>query len=219
MKKMMKLTVSVLAASSLLVACGQTTSTEDTAASQETVEESQPSSSAEPASDSAADETTETTESTADQPAEQQGLESIPTAVDVETAVATFEETFEGASVSSISLSYEGGILAYDLDGFDEANEYDLIIDADNGQVLSQSQEAEDDGDLDEQAIDFSSLVTAQVAMEAAIGSAGGGSVEEWTLHVEDGLVIYEIELLDESNQAVDEVAVDAQSGEIIAQD
>lgn len=247
MNKWTKLGVTLFATSALLVACGdssssqpatqtesateQSSQTDDQvkdASQDESKDDSQEESSADKTddkddkddqddqddqNDSAddADDSSQTSSTTV-------GLEEQEFETDVEKAISLFEDSYT-ASIDSISLSYDDGVAKYDVDGFDDQKEYEVVINAETGEIISQSDEVENDDDSDEQAIDFSKVVSAKEAMTAALGSIEGGSVEEWTLHYEDGLLVYEIELLDDNGQAIDEIIVDAETAEIIAQD
>lgn len=210
-----KFTVVTLAATAILAGCGNN--------SQETtpVEESQVESNVEETAteiDSSDTESKTDIQEKLEDPtnSDAEGLETQTFDIDLSGAVDIFNETFPGASISSVDFEIENEGPKYSIDGFDGQNEYELDVHADTGDILSQ--ETNSDTDPDDKAIDFDLIISPQEAMEIALEDAGSAKVRDWDLSVDDGRTVYEIDLEDEEPNLFDDVDVDAVTGEIVGQ-
>ena len=103
---------------------------------------------------------------------------------------------------------YEGSIL---YDGV----EYDFEIDAQSGQIIDWSSEAEEDNWTDTQN-GSGDIISEQEAKNIALGEVNGASDQNLRIHLDndDGRQIYEGEIL--YNETEYEFEIDAQSGQII---
>lgn len=130
----------------------------------------------------------------------------------LEEAIDTFythygDDTIE---LTGADLDEEDGKYCYEINGFKDGEEYDLVLDANTLEVVSENKETEDDTNV--LVIDRTSLITAKEAMEKALeGQAEGVYVEGYELEVENGKAVYDIDL-----ENAEDVIIDAASGEII---
>lgn len=139
------------------------------------------------------------------------GLEAADLSISLDDAVAKFRETFNSPDVhiSSVELDRDDGKYTYEIQGFDDGNEYDAEIDANTGEALSKEVE-QDDLDDDDIAIDFVSIISPEDAVAKALEN-NTGYVESYELGYDDGRLTYEIDIEDG-----DDVELDAQSGDIL---
>ncbi|WP_035054610.1 PepSY domain-containing protein [Carnobacterium pleistocenium] len=64
------------------------------------------------------------------------------------TAISMYFDTFPDSYIESVAMEEnDDGRYEYKIDGFDSENEYDLTIYADNGSILKQNQEQNENGD------------------------------------------------------------------------
>lgn len=130
----------------------------------------------------------------------------------LEEAIDAFYAHFgdDAIELTGAGFDEEDGKYCYEINGFKDGQEYELVLDANTLEVISENKEAEDDNTI--MAIDRASLITAKEAMEKALeGQADGVYVEGYELEVENGKAIYDIDL-----ENAEDVKIDAASGEII---
>lgn len=218
--KKFKLGVISLSAFALLAACGGPTeempdtetpqeTTEDTAGDTgDTGNETDDQTGEQDTEDETTDDTTN--DAGTDTGTASAGILSMDFQVSLEDAIQTFRDTFgENVNIEQIEFDDDDGQYHYDLQGWDDQNEYEMEVDAESGDILDQSAESEEDPE--EEALDIGSYVAPEEAMNAAAESANTDVVEGWTLDMEDGQALYEIDL-----EGADDVDVDAVSGEVI---
>lgn len=130
----------------------------------------------------------------------------------LEEAIDTFythygDDTIE---LTGAELDEEDGKYCYGINGFKDGEEYELVLDANTLEVVSENKETEDDTNV--LVIDRTSLITAKEAMEKALeGQAEGVYVEGYELEVENDKAVFGIDL-----ENAEDVVIDAASGEII---
>ncbi|MDO5048130.1 MAG: PepSY domain-containing protein [Anaerococcus sp.] len=134
---------------------------------------------------------------------------------DLDKAVDSFNTHFEGKeiSITDISLEVEDNKYVYDFEGFDGTNEYQALIDAETFEVLKEEVEEEPDNEMNE-VIDLSAIISPDEAIKKAEEISEGGKALEWSLSVDDGKTIYEVDL---DNK--DDVGVDGLTGEAFLED
>lgn len=202
----------------LLGACGTGTNTnteEQSSAVQETSESSQASetsSESSMASESTSSEESSTNNST------QPGINNQNLSISLEDAVKIFQDTYPSVSIESIQMDDDRNY-EYDIDGFDEANEYELSIDANSGET--RDQETGDNNDNDEEALNLENVLSPQEAMDIALNEIGTGYVDEWELDMENGAPVYEISIEETDNQDDDDmdITIHGETGEILKRD
>jgi uncharacterized membrane protein YkoI len=112
-----------------------------------------------------------------------------------------------GLNIDEIEFEREDGRYVYDFEGWDGEFEYEMEIDAQTGEILSQETEADTDHD---DILDLDGIISPQEAMAIALEAAGSGYVEEWDLELENGFTVYEVDI-----EGGEDQDVDAHTGEI----
>ena len=139
-------------------------------------------------------------------------------AMNMEDAIKIFHEhNFGDASAESfnfdkLKVEILDKDIIYSIEGFKDGKEYQLKIN-NNGKILEE--EIEDDDDNKKLAIDFSKIISVEDAWEKSLeGQARDVKVKEYELKIEDGKVVYDIELDNGKD-----VKIDATTGDIIKRD
>ena len=139
-------------------------------------------------------------------------------AMNMEDAVKIFHEhNFGDASADSFNLDklkveFLDKDIIYSIEGFKDGKEYQLKIN-NNGKILEEK--IEDDDGKKKLAIDFHKIISGADAMEKALeDQAEDVKVKEYELKIEDGKVVYDIELDNGKD-----VKIDATTGDIIKRD
>lgn len=130
----------------------------------------------------------------------------------MEDAIKIFHDHFkdEAINIKSIKLDFFNEALDYVIEGFKEGNEYELRIAADNGAIVDEKTEKDDD--KDEKALDISKIIKAEDAMKKALeGQKEDAWVVEYELEIDDGKAVYDIDV--ENGQ---DVKIDAVTGEML---
>ena len=139
-------------------------------------------------------------------------------AMNMEDAVKIFhEQNFGDASADSfnfdkLKVEVLDNDIIYEIEGFKDGKKYKLKIN-NNGEILEK--EIEDDDDNKKLAIDLTKIISGEDAWEKSLeGQAEDVKVKEYELKIEDGKVVYEVELDNGKD-----VKIDATTGEIIERD
>lgn len=130
------------------------------------------------------------------------GIENLEFAFSVYDAIEIFNEEFGAPNIEEIQFEFDDGRYKYEIEGWDEAFDYEMDIDAETGEILSQESEA--DSDTDEDILDLDGIITPQEAMAIALEVSGGDYVEEWELELEDGYTVYDIDIEGGEDQDID---------------
>lgn len=130
-------------------------------------------------------------------------------AVSLEDALATARAESGAEAVTSIALDDEDspGSWVWSIETYEGSTQHEVDIDADSGDVLSHTTDTEDRADP---AVDPDALPPAE-AMRIAL-EARSGTVSEWSLESDDGVVRYSIDVRDGTDDV--EVIVDLQTRE-----
>lgn len=137
------------------------------------------------------------------------GIENIDFPITVEDAVSTFNNAFGSPNIDTIEFDRDDGRYVYDFDGWDDQAEYEMTIDAQTGEILSQDTDDDDDADEDDR-LELDGIISPQEAMGIALEESSGNYVEEWDLDTDFGETVYEIDI-----EGDNDIDVDAQTGEI----
>lgn len=200
-----------LSAVALLAACGDDTTTDEPITDDPAVEEPTDET---PTEDTTADDTADVEDPGNVGPGgsvdTSQGISNVEFPVTMEQAVQIFYDTFgENINIDQIELDEDIRGYEYAISGWDDANEYDIDIDAHSGEIRDQETDADNDNDDD--IINLENVMTPQEAMDIATADAGVDFVKEWTLEVDDGITVYEIDL-----EGADDVTINAETGDIV---
>lgn len=145
--------------------------------------------------------------------------EKVPeVAMNMEDAIKIFHEhNFGDASADSfnfdkLKVEILDKDIIYSIEGFKDGKAYQLKIN-NNGKILEEK--IEDDDDKKKLAIDLKNIISGVDAWEKSLkGQAEDVKVKEYELKIEDGKVVYEVELDNGKD-----VKIDATTGEIIKRD
>lgn len=227
MTKRMKLMLVSLSSVALMAACGDggaNDSLETTPVPPETTEETETDDTGDETVDEGAEEgtaeedTTETddtgvTDDSTDASDAQvndpdsPGIENIEFPISVQDAIEIFNNEFGSPNIDEIEFERDDGRYVYDFEGWDGEFEYEMEIDAQTGEILSQETEADTDHD---DILDLDGIISPQEAMAIALEAAGSGYVEEWDLELENGFTVYDVDI-----EGGEDQEVDAHTGEI----
>ena len=189
-----------LSALAVLTACGDGRTQDDAPAQDEpTTEEPAPSPEDEASQDGATGEDTAS------------GIYNREFQVSLDDATQMFYDMFgEDATIDQIEFDEDDGVYEYNIDGWDQENEYELDINADTGDIIEENTESDSDQD---DTLELEGIISPQEAMDIAVEEAGSEIVEDWTLEVDDGVTVYEVNF---ENADDDDIVIDAASGDII---
>lgn len=141
---------------------------------------------------------------------EDTALNTMPqVALSLDDALKAYFDHFgdDTISIIEVSLDEDGGAYQYEIEGFKDGTEYDADIDANTGDVVEMSTDNDEDGDTP---IDFTNIIKPEEAIEKALAGQEGAYVKEWSLEVDDGRTVYEIDV-----ENGDDRNVDANTGEV----
>lgn len=111
-----------------------------------------------------------------------------------EDAVKIFTDKYAGVSVDDISFEMEKGSYVYEINGFDDASEYEIEVNAADGSIIKDK--SEKDRDPDDKAIDLALLGNVNELIESAKTDAGEGFyLDSYSIDVEDSGNITKIEI------------------------
>lgn len=211
-----KLTLLALISTGVLGACGTDSATDTTSEEQSSsAQESSMSSQSEDMS-SESSESGSSTESSSSNSGSTQGINEQEFDISLDDAIQTYNETHPNSSIESIDFDEDDGKYEYDFDGFDDANEYELSVDATSGEAVEKDTENDDDNDSD--ALNLDNIVSPQDAMTTALEEVGSGYVDGWQLDTENDLTVYEISIEDSQNDD-DDIIINAETGEFMSRD
>lgn len=158
------------------------------------------------------EETTEQKEETKDETVDIKDMHSTEFMVAIEDAVDIFLKEFGDEShVESIEFELEDDKYVYDVSGWGPGKEYQAKIDAQTGDILNKEEENDDE---EGEVLVIPDVISPQEAMKIALKDSKGDYVESWELSLEDGRMIYEIDV----NEG-DDVTLDAITGDVLADD
>lgn len=136
--------------------------------------------------------------------------------ITVEEAYKEFKTKFDKAKVSEIELERENKSYYYEIEGYDEKNEFELKIDADSGEVVDDKTEPKGQRTGE---ITLKDLKKIDKIIEKASKEVEGDlSVDKWELKIEDGKPVLKIEFKDDNNKQV-EHRYDLKTEELIKKD
>lgn len=111
-----------------------------------------------------------------------------------EDAVKIFNDKYANVNIDEISFEKDNGVYAYEINGFDDANEYEMEINAADGSIIKDK--SEKDRDPDDKAIDLNLLGNTNELIESAKTDAGEGFyLDSYSIDVEDSGSITKIEI------------------------
>lgn len=138
------------------------------------------------------------------------GILSMSFQVSLDDAVQTFRDTFgENVNIDQIEFDDDDGQYYYEIQGWEGQNEFELEINAETGDIREESTETDDDPEED--ILEIENYITPEEAMNAAVESSTTDVVESWSLEIENGRPVYDIDL-----EGANDVDIDAETGDVI---
>lgn len=202
----MKLKVGMISVSALilLAACGGTdTTTNDSATS---TKESTASSMA----------SSSTTESASSESSASKNFEGKSFSVTYEQAIADFQEAYPDAAISSIDFDKDFGNYTFEINGFDDTQEIEWEVNAEDGKETKNNTEKKD-ADFDDQELMVDDLMAIDELITKSEEDASNAVLVSWNLEADDDtktpLFTGEFE---EGNNEVD-VHLNAETGEFLS--
>ncbi|MCM3094316.1 MULTISPECIES: PepSY domain-containing protein [unclassified Cytobacillus] len=143
--------------------------------------------------------------------ADTNGKEAVQDLISIEEAKKIALSEAEG-KVESIELEREKGKQVYEIDVDNGKEDFDIKINALDGEVISVKKEQDDD-DQSEKEINAENIISEQKAVEIAEQEVNG-TMKEIELDEDDGQILYEVEL--KTNKGEADVDIDAESGKVL---
>lgn len=135
-------------------------------------------------------------------------------------AVATFSQTFGDKQIEQIELEPTRSGYVYTVEGFDDATEYSVKINAKTGKVVAQetdSKDADDANDL-EFALNTDGIISRKEASKIAKTEATSGKARAWTLdQTSNNTAVWEVKVIDGTLET--EVTINATTGDVLNTD
>lgn len=119
-----------------------------------------------------------------------------------------------GGEITELELEKESGKAFYEVEVYKDGMEYELIVDADTGEIVKEEQHLEDDFEKDDQKVVQSVDVLSVDEVKAIARKEFDGKVIEIDLDEDDNVLKYELELQNGNKEA--EFEIHAKTGEIL---
>lgn len=135
---------------------------------------------------------------------------------DLEEAVASFEDQFPSAELTSIEVEAEGDS-RFEIEGEDDDKDYSLTL-ADDLAIVEKKEEVGSANDPKDR-FQLDQVISLEEATEIALKEARADQATQWELERDsDGKFYWKVDLRD-GRQSKGEVKIDAESGEVVAYD
>ena len=132
-------------------------------------------------------------------------------------AVKIFTDKYAGVSVDDISFEMEKGSYVYEINGFDDANEYEMEINAADGSIIKDK--SEKDRDPDDKAIDLGLIKNIDELVATSLKDAGDGyHLNSFSIEHEAGITKLDIEVEDANGKDI-EYEYNLETKELIKKD
>lgn len=130
---------------------------------------------------------------------------------DVDAAKSTKEDAFDkflelhpNAKVNSFALEYENGNLVYSVDGYDDANEYEVDLNSEDLSVIKDKVEKLEKDDDNYGDINKEMLSKIDSFIEKSVQDAGAEfHAKEYGIGYDDGILVAEVEVVNNSNKDI----------------
>ena len=190
----------------LLAACGTETPNEETPTS---TPESETSSSMESSATSSSADSSSMSST---------NFEGKSFSVTYEQAVADFQEAYPDAAISSVDFDKDFGEYTFEINGFDDTQEIEWEVNAENGEETKNNTEKKD-SDFDDQELMTDDVMPIDELIASSEEEAPNATMVSWNLEVDDDTKtpVFTGEF-EEGNNEVD-VLLNAETGEFLSTD
>lgn len=156
-----------------------------------------------------------TTES-ADSNAETANFEGKSFSVTYEQAIAAFQEAYPDAAISSVDFDKDFGEYSFEINGFDDTQEIEWEINAENGEETKNNTEKKD-SDHDDQELMVDDLMSIEELLTASEEEAQNAVLVSWNLEADDdtNTPLFTGEFTEGNNET--DVHLNAETGEFLS--
>lgn len=134
-----------------------------------------------------------------------------------EDAIKIFTDKYTNVNIDEISFEKDNGVYAYEINGFDDASEYELEINAADGSIIKDK--VEKDNTADKKAIDLGLIKNIDELVATSIKDAGDGyHLDSFSIEHEAGITKLDIEVEDANGKDI-EYEYNLETKELIKKD
>ena len=134
-----------------------------------------------------------------------------------EDAVKIFNDKYANVNIDEISFEKDNGVYAYEINGFDDASEYELEVNAADGSIIKDK--VEKDNTSDKKAIDLGLIKNIDELVATSIKDAGDGyHLNSFSLEHEAGITKLDVEVENASGKDI-EYEYNLETKELIKKD
>lgn len=139
--------------------------------------------------------------------------------VTVEEAIKVFQDKYPDAAITALELDTTFGNYFYKIEGVDDANEYEMTVDAETKAVSGERTEALDADEQNgvkkaEDQLTITDLLSLAEISDIAVKEVGSGEATDWDLDKEMDITYWEVKVQDGNTQT--NVKINAQTGEVL---
>lgn len=158
---------------------------------------------------------TQVTDTTDEKATDQKDITSIS----LEDAIKVFTDKYPEANIEDISFDVDNNVAKYEIEAFDDSNEYDMEIAAKDGSIIKDN--FEKDNTTDKKAIDTSLISKVDDFVSDAIKDAGSDYyLDSYSIDYEETGAYTELDIeVKDSNGTDIEYKYNMETGELIKKD
>lgn len=134
-----------------------------------------------------------------------------------EDAIKIFSDKYANVKIDEISFELDNGVYVYEINGFDDANEYELEVNAADGSIIKDK--VEKDNTADKKALDLTLIKNIDELVATSLKDAGDGyHLDSFSIEHEAGITKLDIEVEDASGKDI-EYEYNLETKELIKKD
>lgn len=134
-----------------------------------------------------------------------------------EDAVKIFSDKYANVNIDEISFELDNGVYVYEINGFDDTNEYELEVNAADGSIIKEK--SEKDNTADKKAIDLGLIKNIDELVATSLKDAGDGyHLDSFSIEHEAGITKLDIEVENASGKDI-EYEYNLETKELIKKD
>lgn len=134
-----------------------------------------------------------------------------------EDAIKIFSDKYANVKIDEISFELDNGVYAYEINGFDDASEYELEVNAADGSIIKEK--SEKDNTADKKAIDLGLIKNIDELVATSLKDAGDGyHLDSFSIEHEAGITKLDIEVENASGKDI-EYEYNLETKELIKKD
>lgn len=134
-----------------------------------------------------------------------------------EDAIKIFSDKYANVKIDEISFELDNGVYVYEINGFDDASEYELEVNAADGSIIKEK--SEKDNTADKKAIDLGLIKNIDELVVTSLKDAGDGyHLNSFSLEHEAGITKLEVEVENASGKDI-EYEYNLETKELIKKD